>query len=514
MRIFLVVLAVLLLIVVYDLVQKRHAILRNFPIIGHVRYLLEAIGPELRQYIVTSNNEERPFSRDQRRWVYSSAKKQNNYFGFGTDERFELNPNYLIIKHNTLPPSDPIDPPHGDEAYWLPCAKVLGSHRGRTHAFRPDSVVNISGMSFGSLSSAAVEAMNRGAEIAGCLQNTGEGGISPYHRKGGELIWQIGTGYFGCRDSEGRFSMEHLLENIERSPVRAIEVKLSQGAKPGLGGVLPSAKITPEISRIRGIPMGKDCHSPSHHSAFTDVDSMLDFVETLGDRTGLPIGIKSAVGDREFWEELARRMADEDRGVDFIAVDGGEGGTGAAPLVFSDHVALPFKLAFSRVYSIFAEAGVHEKVVFAGSGKLGFPESALLAFAMGCDLVHVGREAMLAVGCIQAQRCETGHCPTGVATQNRWLVRGLDPTSKAARMANYVLQLRKELRQLSRACGEAHPGLVTGEHLEMLQGEYASRTICEVFGLDPAWGLPSPPDRRRIHEIMRAGRQSDVSISA
>ncbi len=495
--------AALVLIVLYDLFQARHAILRNFPIIGHLRYLLEAVGPELRQYIVTNNNEERPFSRDQRRWVYASAKKQNNYFGFGTDEEMELTPNYLIIKQNTFPPAAETSP-GGDhsESYALPCAKVMGAARGRKHAFRPESVVNISGMSFGSLSSAAVVAMNKGAAIAGCLHNTGEGGIAPYHRHGGDLVWQVGTGYFGCRAEDGGFSMERFLETVSKNRVRAIEIKLSQGAKPGLGGVLPAAKVSREIADIRGIPMGKDVKSPSYHQAFRDVDSMLDFVEELAERTGLPIGIKSAVGDIEFWHTLANTMANGDRGVDFVTVDGGEGGTGAAPLVFSDHVALPFKVGFSRVYRTFAEAGVHERVVFGGSGKLGFPENALLAFSLGCDLINVGREAMLAVGCIQAQRCHTGHCPTGVATQKRWLVRGLDPTDKAARLANYLIALRKELTQLSRACGEVHPGLVTGDHLEILDGQYQARTVNEVFHLDKGWGLPSIDDQGEVRSLL------------
>jgi len=501
----------------YDLLQTRHAILRNFPIIGHFRYWLEAVGPELRQYIVTDNNEERPFSRDQRSWIYASAKKENNYAGFGTDEKIELIPNYIIIKHSAFAPEHHGQPRRDGEPprdfhplnaeklageYPIPCAKVLGSVRGRAKAFRPTSAINTSAMSFGSLSGPAVEAMNRGAALAGCLQNTGEGGVSPYHQKGGELIWQIGTGYFGCRESDGSFSRQRFVDTVEANPVRAIEIKLSQGAKPGLGGVLPAAKVTPQISEMRGVPLGSDVISPSHHSAFGSVDEMLDFVEELGETTGLPIGIKSAIGEDRLWRELAEHMVRGDRGVDFITIDGGEGGTGAAPLVFSDHVALPFNIAFTRVYRIFAEAGVADRVVWVGSGKLGFPESALLAFAFGCDMIHVAREAMIAVGCIQAQRCHTGHCPTGVATQNKWLMRGLDPTSKAARLANYVVTLRKELLWLSRACGEPHPGLVTGDHIEIMADAYSSRSLWEVFDYQAEWGLPGAADRRAIRRIM------------
>src|SRR5688572_8671880 len=286
----------LVLVAIYDVTQRKRAILRNFPIIGHFRYWIETIGPELRQYIVADNDEERPFSRDQRRWVYASSKKENNYFGFGTDNDPDR-PGYILIRHSAFPVHTPhAGEPGYDPTYSVPSVRVLGGFRGRKHAFRPASIINTSAMSYGSLSAPAVEAINRGVALAGALQNTGEGGISDYHRHGGELIWQIGTGYFGCRTEDGRFSLERAIESVQSAKVRAIEIKLSQGAKPGLGGVLPAAKISPEISRIRGIPLGRDCISPSSHSAFHDVSSMLDFIEKLADATGVPVGIKSAVG--------------------------------------------------------------------------------------------------------------------------------------------------------------------------------------------------------------------------
>jgi glutamate synthase (ferredoxin) len=454
---------------------------------------------------VTSNTEERPFSREQRSWVYASSKNENNYFGFGTDNDLELSPNYLIVKQAAFPLNSPHDGEQGyDPKHRLPAGKILGGFRGRKKAFRPDSAVNVSGMSYGSLSGNAVEALNRGAKLASCLQSTGEGGISKYHKNGGNLVWQIGTGYFGCRDERGNFSMERFVESVASAPVKAIEIKLSQGAKPGLGGVLPAAKVTAEISAIRGVPAGKDCISPARHTAFTDVDSMLDFVEKLADATGLPVGIKSAVGDQGFWRVLARQMANTGRGVDFITIDGGEGGTGAAPLVFSDHVALPFKQAIARVYSEFAQEGLKDRIVFVGSGKLGFPENALFAFALGCDMVNVGREALMAIGCIQAQRCHTGHCPSGVATQNKWLMHGLDPTLKSARLANYVITLRKELLQLSRACGVCHPALVDGEHLEILDGQFGAKSVRALFHYEPEWSLPSREDTQELERIMRS----------
>jgi glutamate synthase domain-containing protein 2 len=487
----------------HDLVQKRHAILRNFPVLGHARYWLEAIGPELRQYIVAGNDEERPFSRDQRRWVYASAKLQNNYFGFGTDNDLEHSDGNVVVHHRTFGRAYPTHGSVGQEAR-LPAAKVLGGPRGRPHAFRPESVVNVSGMSFGSLSGNAIEAINRGAAEAGCLHNTGEGAVSRYHRHGADLVFQIGTAYFGCRDEDGRFSLPRLKDLVASAPIRALEIKLSQGAKPGLGGVLPGPKVSREIAETRGVPEGVDCLSPSRHSEFEDVDSMLDFVELLAAETGLPVGIKSAVGDLAFWEDLTEAMSDRQRGVDFVTIDGGEGGTGASPLIFTDAVSLPFRLGFSRVYAEFARRGLHEDVTFIGSGKLGLPDNAIVAFALGADLVNVAREAMLAVGCVQAQKCHTGECPTGVATQNRWLARGLDPLEKSSRVANYVRTLRRDLLKVSETCGVEHPSLIGPAHVELLDNLADGRLLDEVYGYEPGWSFPSARDQEEIAAIMSA----------
>jgi glutamate synthase domain-containing protein 2 len=490
-------------VVGYDLVQRRHAVLRNFPVVGHLRYLLELFGPELRQYIVTGNDEERPFSRDQRRWIYASAKQETNTFGFGSDNEMESVETMLAIKHAPFPVPPPTDRmPGGFPDYAIPGGKVMGAARGRRHAFRPRSLVNVSGMSYGALSGPAVQALNAGSRLAGCLQSTGEGGLSEHHRHGGELVFQIGTGYFGCRDERGRFSIPHLQETIAGAPVRAIEIKLSQGAKPGLGGLLPGAKVTKEIAAIRGVEPGQDCVSPPGHSAFCSTEELLDFVETIAEATGLPVGIKSAVGEDAFWEELAELMASGGRGVDYVLIDGGEGGTGAAPLAFTDHVALPFKLGFARVYAGFARAGIAEDVVFVGSGKLGFPEQALCALALGCDMVNVGREAMMAIGCIQAQRCHTGRCPTGVATQSPWLSGGLDPQLKSVRHANYVRAFRGELLALARTCGVSHPALVDPGRVEVVTDRYRSAPLHEVFGYEPGWAVPSPARRVEIEALM------------
>jgi glutamate synthase domain-containing protein 2 len=501
----LTIFALLLAWVAYDVLQRKHAILHNFPILGHFRYWLESIGPELRQYIVTGNDEERPFSRDQRTWVYASAKKQNNYFGFGTDNDLEQSPHYLIIKHAAFPFEDLREGDRNyDPLHQIPCAKVMGEYRDRKRKFRPASVVGVSAMSYGSLSASAVEAINRGCQAAKCLHNTGEGGLASHHGHGGELVWQIGTGYFGCRAPDGGFDEHRFRDAVQANEtVRSIEIKLSQGAKPGRGGVLPAAKVTPEIAAIRGIPQGRDCLSPSAHRAFGDVDSMLDFVERLADISGRPVGIKSAVGPMQFWEELAGAMESGTRGVDFVTIDGGEGGTGAAPLVFADHVSLPFKIGFSRVYCEFARRGLHDRVIFNGSGKLGFPEQAALAFALGCDMISVAREAMLAIGCIQAQRCHTGHCPTGVATQNQWLMKGLDPTHKAYRLANYIVALRKELLQIAHACGKVHPALLTLDEFEIVDECFGTRSLTECFGVDPASRDLSEQDAAAVAALMQ-----------
>jgi glutamate synthase domain-containing protein 2 len=488
----------------HDVFQRQHALLRNYPVLGRARYLIESIGPELRQYIVANDDEERPFNRDQRQWVYASSKLENNYFGFGTDNDIEHTIGYPIVHHATFGRAVPPSTPDAHQEAWLPCAKVLGAARGRPGAFRPNSIVNISGMSFGSLSGPAITALNRGAALAGCLQNTGEGGLSPYHRQGGELVFQIGTAYFGCRDERGRFDLQRLKDVVAQNPVRALEVKLSQGAKPGLGGLLPGAKVTPEIAATRGIEVGKDCVSPSRHAEFSDTDSLLDWVELLAAETGLPVGIKSAVGDLTFWEQLADLMASTDRGVDYIHVDGGEGGTGAAPLIFMDTISLPFRTGFSRVYRVFAERGLDHDVVFAGAGKLGLPDNAIIAFALGCDLVNVGREVMLAIGCLQAQKCHTDRCPTGVATQNRWLTRGLDPDLKSVRAANYLKVLRRDLLKVAEACGVEHPSLISADSIELVDANRDGTTLRRVYHYAERWGVPSEEDRARIAQLMTA----------
>lgn len=452
------ILVFLALVAIYDVfLNKKHTITHNFPIVGHLRYLLEKIGPELRQYIVASNREELPFNRIERGWIYASAKNQNNYEGFGTDQNILL-PNYVFINNAVIPYQMKSEHPDRDDPYFVACAKVMGEFNKRRRPYRPASIINVSAMSFGSLSGPALEAMNKGCKKSWAYHNTGEGGLSPYHRHGADLIFQIGTAYFGVRTEDGGFSMEKLVKLVEENKeIRAIEIKLSQGAKPGIGGVLPKSKITPEIAKIRGVSMEYDVVSPPYHTAFNSMAELVDFVEDIAEKTGLPVGIKAAIGQMDQWKALAKIMKETGRGPDHITVDGGEGGTGAAPPSFADHVGLPFINAFTNLYRVFLNEGITERIVFIASGKLGFPAKAIMAFALGADLINVAREAMFSVGCIQAQQCHLNTCPTGVTTQNKWLQAGLNIKDKSKRVNYYFTKFKKELLEMTYACGYEHP---------------------------------------------------------
>ncbi|MFY0714273.1 FMN-binding glutamate synthase family protein [Seonamhaeicola sp. NFXS20] len=462
------VLIVLLLVAIRDIfIQKQHTISHNYPLIGHLRYMLEKIGPELRQYLVANNREELPFNRIERGWIYASAKKENNYEGFGTDRNIYEH-QHIFINNAMMPFKVDANHPNTIDKTFLPCAKVMGLHHKRKKPYRPASIINVSAMSFGSLSAKAVESLNKGVALANAYHNTGEGGLSPYHSFGGDVIFHFGTGYFGVRDKHGNFSMEKMVALVEKNPfIRAIEVKLSQGAKPGKGGVLPGAKITKQIANIRGVEIGKDVLSPPNHSAFSNVSEMVNFIEEIAEATGLPVGIKAAIGKLDQWEELADIMLKTNKGPDFITVDGGEGGTGAAPPSFADHVSLPWVYGFSDLYRLFKNKGLTERIVFIGSGKLGFPAKAAMAFAMGADCINVAREAMMSIGCIQAQVCHTNRCPSGVATQSKWLQSGIDTTLKSVRLAQYFKTFRKELIEITHAAGYEHPCQFKMNDIEM-----------------------------------------------
>lgn len=462
------ILIALALVAIRDMFfNKKHTVSHNFPIVGHLRYLLESIGPEMRQYFVANNREELPFNRIERGWVYASSKNENNYEGFGTD-RDIYEHQHIFIKNCMIPFQMDTNHPNKLDKTFLPCAKVMGAYNQRKKPYRPASAINISAMSFGSLSARAVDSLNIGVKKAGAYHNTGEGGLSPYHRNGGDVIFHFGTGYFGVRTEDGNFSMEKMKNLVEKNPfIRAIEIKLSQGAKPGKGGVLPGAKITREIAEIRGVEVGKDVLSPSSHKAFKNVPELLQLIEDIASETGLPVGIKAAIGKTEQWELLAELMAKSNRGPDFIAIDGGEGGTGAAPPSFADHVSLPWIYGFTAIYKIFQKHNLTDRVVFIGSGKLGFPAKAAMAFAMGVDCINVAREAMMSIGCIQAQVCHTNRCPSGIATQSKWLQKGINVPLKSDRLAQYFKSFRKELIEITHAAGYEHPCQFTMKDIDV-----------------------------------------------
>ena len=447
--------------------NSKHTISHNFPIIGHLRYLFESIGPEIRQYFVANNREELPFNRIERGWVYASSKNENNYEGFGTDTNIYEH-QHIFIKNSMIPFKIDKNHPNKEDKSFLPCAKVMGLHHNRKKPYRPASVVNVSAMSFGSLSARAIESLNIGVLKSDAYHNTGEGGLSPYHSNGGDVIFHFGTGYFGVRDDQGNFSMEKMKSLVAKNPfIRAIEIKLSQGAKPGKGGVLPGSKITPQIAEIRGVEVGKTVLSPSSHTAFSTVEELIQLIEDIAEATGLPVGIKAAIGKTEQWETLAQLMATKNQGPDFIAIDGGEGGTGAAPPSFADHVSLPWIYGFAAIYKIFQKHNLTDHIVFIGSGKLGFPAKAAMAFAMGVDCINVAREAMMSIGCIQAQICHTNKCPTGIATQSKWLQKGIDIPLKSDRLAQYFKTFRKELLEITHAAGYEHPCQFTMQDIDV-----------------------------------------------
>lgn len=481
MNIIFYILGIILLIGVYDLFSKKHTIKSNFPIIGRLRYFLESIGPEMRQYLVAGNREELPFNRVDRSYIYASSKGENNLIGFGSDADFNR-PGHFFIKTAALPIREINIPSE------VKPTKIIGLNR--KNPYHPQSIVNISGMSYGALGKRATEANNRGAKIAHAYHNTGEGGYSPqYHGNGADVVFNLGTSYFGCghtnSDGTRAFDLDMLVKLVQDNPnIKMIEVKLSQGAKPGKGGVLPGDKVTKEIAEIRGIEVGKDVISPAYHSAFDSVDGLIGFVEKIADATGLPVGIKSAVGKVDFWVELASRMQNRREGPDFITIDGGEGGTGAAPAAFADNMSLPFYEAFTSVYKIFKDYHDVNKVVWIASGKLGLPSKAVVAFAMGADMINIAREVMISAGCIQAQKCHVGNCPAGIATHKWWLEKGFNIDDKSERVGRFIKTLRKDILQSAYACGYTHPSEFKMDDVVMCTNASNRNTLKEIYGYE------------------------------
>jgi glutamate synthase domain-containing protein 2 len=481
----------------WDLLQRKSTLRRNYPLLAHFRYGLESIGPEIRQYFIESDTEEVPFSRQQRALVYQRAKAEMDVVPFGT-EHDVYDVAYEWINHSIVP-------------------SFIESHDFRirvgTQAAQPydASVFNISAMSFGSLSANAIRALNAGAKRGGFYHDTGEGSISPYHREnGGDLVWEIGSGYFGCRDAEGRFSEERFAENARTSQVRMIEIKLSQGAKPGHGGMLPAAKVSPEIALTRGVLEGVDCISPARHSEFSTPVGLLEFVARLRELSGgKPTGFKLAIGHPWEWFGIAKAMHETGILPDFIVVDGAEGGTGAAPAEFIEHVGVPMHEGLMLVHNTLVGLGLRDKVKVGAAGKIVSAFDIARTLAMGADWCNAARGFMFALGCIQSQSCHTDRCPTGIATQDPQRWKHLDVADKATRVFMFQQNTLHALRDLLCASGLQHPDQLGPEHIVRRVSPVEVRSLAALYRfLEPGELLDHVPE----HAVFRnfwAGARSD-----
>jgi glutamate synthase domain-containing protein 2 len=438
-----------------DTRQTRHSVLRNYPVIGHLRFLLEFIRPEMRQYFIESDNEAAPFSRQQRSLVYQRAKGDADKRPFGTQLDVHAL-GYEWINHSIAP----------TEVASHDFRISIGDSGSCTQPYSA-SVFNISAMSFGALSANAILALNGGAKRGGFAHDTGEGSISQYHRvNGGDLIWEIGSGYFGCRDEAGRFSEERFAANALDPQVKMIELKLSQGAKPGHGGVLPGPKVTPEIAAARGVPAGVDCVSPARHSAFATPVEMLRFIERLRRLSGgKPVGFKFCVGHPWEWFAICKAMLETGLLPDFIVVDGAEGGTGAAPLEFTDHVGAPLQEGLLFVHNTLVGMNLRQRIRLGAAGKVVSAFDIARCMALGADWCNSARGFMFALGCIQAQTCHTGTCPTGVTTQDPLRQQALVVPTKTERVWRFHQHTLMALKELVQAAGLQHPGEVTASHI-------------------------------------------------
>ena len=452
----------LIVMFVRDVTQKKHTVLRNFPVVGRLRFWFEELGEYFRQYFFANDREEMPFNRATRSWVYRLAKSEGGIIGFGST--YDLHQSGALIFVNA-------GFPVLEEDRQPTPSLVIGGGYTKT-PFEAKSVFNVSGMSFGAISAPAVRALSRGAKEAGCWMDTGEGGLSPFHLEGGcDVIMQIGTAKYGVRDSEGNLSEARLREIAAYDQVRAFEIKLSQGAKPGKGGVLPGGKVTKIISQVRGIPEGQDSISPNRHRDIANVDQLLDKIAYIRDITGKPVGVKTAIGGWRFVNDLCDAI--NRRGLvwapDFLVIDGGEGGTGAAPQALADHVGLSIDEALPRVADSLMQAGLKERIRLVGSGKLVTSARAAWALCAGADFVNSARGFMFSLGCIQALRCHTNTCPTGITTHNERLQRGLVVEEKFLRVAHYCENMNKEIDMIAHSCGLKHAREFRREHVRLVQ---------------------------------------------
>ncbi len=473
----------------WDLKQSKSSILRNYPVIGHLRFMLEKIRPEMRQYFIESDNEATPFSRSQRSLAYARAKGETDKRPFGTQLDVKSD-GHEWLNHSLAPTQIA----SADFRITIGGPACTQSYEA--------SVFNISAMSFGALSANAIQALNAGARRGGFAHDTGEGSISSWHRlHGGDLIWEIGSGYFGCRDEQGRFSEDRFKANALDTQVKMIELKLSQGAKPGHGGVLPGPKVTPEIAAARGVPVGQDCVSPAAHSAFATPMEMMQFIARLRELSGgKPTGFKLCVGHPWEWFAIARAMLESGITPDFIVVDGAEGGTGAAPLEFTDHVGAPLQEGLRLVHNTLVGLNLRDRIKIGASGKIVSAFDIARAMALGADWCNSARGFMFALGCIQAQSCHTGHCPTGVTTQDPVRQKALVVPDKATRVFNFHQQTLHALQELVQAAGLHHPGEITAHHIVRRVNENDVRLLATLMPEVPAGALLQEP-LRDLHNV-------------
>ncbi len=484
-----------------DYSQPRQAIRRNYPVLAHFRFFFEYIRPEIRQYFIEADRDELPFSRAQRSIVYQRAKGTIDKRPFGT-QLDVYQPHYEWMNHSIAPTE--ID----SHDFRI---EIGGAQCTRPYSA---SVFNVSAMSFGALSANAIMALNEGARRGGFFHDTGEGSISRYHReKGGDLVWEIGSGYFGCRDEQGRFDADKFAVNAALDQVKMIEIKLSQGAKPGHGGVLPGPKVTAEIAAARGVPPGTDCVSPARHSAFSTPLELMAFVGKLRELSGgKPVGVKFAVGHPWEWFGMAKAMLETGIAPDFIVVDGGEGGTGAAPLEFSDHVGAPLREGLMLVHNTLVGMGLRERIRIGASGKVITAFDVARTLAMGADWCNSARGFMFAVGCLQSQTCHSGHCPTGVATQDPQRMRALVVTDKAERVFQYHQNTLSVLKEMLSAAGLSHPRELGPEHVIRRVSSTEVRSLAALYNwLKPGELLNSTPDSPVFKVFWEAARTDTFS---
>ncbi|HEY9544783.1 MAG TPA: FMN-binding glutamate synthase family protein [Solimonas sp.] len=480
---------------VYDLLQTSHAIRRNYPIVGNIRWLVESIRPELRQYLFESDTEAAPFSRAQRSLVYQRAKGDEDKRAFGTEQNVYGN-GYEWINHSMRPhPIANID-----------FRVAIGGDRC-TQPYQA-SLLNISAMSFGALSANAIRALNRGAQLGRFAHDTGEGSISRYHRPeqegepGGDLIWELGSGYFGCRDDSGRFDAEKFKAQARTPQVKMIEIKLSQGAKPGHGGMLPGPKVTAEIAEARGVPQGRDCISPAGHSAFSTPVELLEFIDRLRELSdGKPVGFKFAFGHPWEFFGICKAMLETGLLPDFIVVDGGEGGTGAAPLEFADHIGTPLQEALLLVHTTLVGLDLRKKIRIGASGKIisAFDMARTLAF--GADWCNAARGFMFALGCVQSRSCHTDRCPTGVATQDKARQRALVVPDKAERVRNFHHNTLHALGELVGAAGLSHPKDLKPHHIVRRVDHNEVRLVSSLYKFLAPGELLAKPSSHKVYEM-------------